>query len=214
MNEQQRKSMVHAAINKATKLIEMERGGSLDKIAKDKRSVIEAQMSGADIEPIQKSVQMPQQPTQMQMQYRMSNQESAASKVPSIIRESFMNNPIDDSELYKAFGDQGDGRSLEFLTNGITESAPRQQVQQQPTQVAQGGIDYSVIRSIVEESVRKYTSSLGKKLLSEGKQGSSTVSTIALGETFKFLDGDGNIYECKMKKVGNIKNKTKRSVNE
>ena len=117
----------------------------------------------------------------------------------------------------------GDGRDLSFLTEGMEQPKeivkPTQNVRQivnegmggqpqvQYTQTAQ--IDYPMIRTIVEEIVRKYAVSLNKKIISEGKQTQSapTVNTIALGETFKFLTQDGTIYECTMKKVGSLKNK-------
>jgi hypothetical protein len=73
-------------------------------------------------------------------------------------------------------------------------------------------VDYPMIRTIVEEIVRKYAVSLNKKIISEGKSSTSEVNTISLGKTFKFLDSKGNIYECQMKKVGNINDKRK-SVN-
>ena len=70
-----------------------------------------------------------------------------------------------------------------------------------------------MIRTIVEEIVRKYAVSLNKKIISEGKQTTNEINTIALGNTFKFLSKNGDIYECTMKKIGNVNNK-KKSVNE
>jgi hypothetical protein len=68
-----------------------------------------------------------------------------------------------------------------------------------------------MIRSIVEEIVRKYAQSLNKKIINEGVGGGAEVNTIALGKTFKFLDSKGNIYEAKLSKIGNINKK--KSVN-
>jgi hypothetical protein len=153
-----------------------------------------------------------------------------ASNVPAAIREAFMTNPIDDSALYEALGEQGDGRSLSFLTEGL---APKQQPQQvaqpqnirqivnegmgtqqyvqQPQMQVTQQVDYPMIRTIVEEIVRKYAVSLNKKIINEGKQTPSQVNTIAIGKSFRFLAENGDIYECSMKKVGNVKNK--KSVN-
>ena len=50
-----------------------------------------------------------------------------------------------------------------------------------------------------------------KKIINEGKQTPSQVNTIAIGKSFRFLAENGDIYECSMKKVGNVKNK--KSVN-
>ena len=94
----------------------------------------------------------------------------------------------------------------------VNEGMGTQQYIQQPQMQVTQQIDYPMIRTIVEEIVRKYAVSLNKKIISEGKQTANEVNTIALGDTFKFLDKQGNIYECTMKKVGNINNK-KKSVN-
>ena len=55
--------------------------------------------------------------------------------------------------------------------------------------------------------MRKYTSSLSKKMLSESKGSVNELTTMTLGKSFKFLDRQGNIYEATLKKIGNINNK-------
>ena len=133
----------------------------------------------------------------------------SANNVPSVIRESFMKNPI-----------QSEGDDLSFLTEdnvkayvsqkrkksqnvGVNESVS---VAPQTVQVTQQ-IDYPMIRTIVEEIVRKYTASLSKKLINESANGDNIVNTISFGKTFKLLDSNGNIFECKMEKIGNVKDK-------
>jgi hypothetical protein len=153
--------------------------------------------------------------------------------VPAAIRESFSNNPIDESSLYSAFGGaQGGNDDLAFLTEDIPTPRQPQRVNMQTQDVRQlvnegmgyqqpqyapqvqmsAQVDYPMIRTIVEEIVRKYAVSLNKKIISEGKSSTSEVNTISLGKTFKFLANDGTIYECQMKKIGNINDKRK-SVN-
>jgi hypothetical protein len=138
-----------------------------------------------------------------------------ASKVPQAIREAFMKNPISDADLYKAFGEQGDGRSLSFLTEGVEtpkmDVVPPQNVSQiineglnGNNQTTSQSIDYPMIRTIVEDVVRKYASSLNKRIISEGKENSNVLNTFSIGKTFKFLDSKGNIYEATLKKIGNI----------
>jgi hypothetical protein len=127
----------------------------------------------------------------------------AAGNVPSIIRESFQSQPplaqqeVTSSVLDGMFGDILQERQKPQQV--ITETV-QPQAQQTSSQV-----DYPMIRTIVEEIVRKYTSSLSKKMLNEGK--GSEVNTISLGKSFKFLANNGDIYECTMKKVGNINKK-------
>ena len=85
-------------------------------------------------------------------------------------------------------------------------------VQQPQIQTVSAGVDYPMIRTIVEDIVKRYVVSLNKRIMNENKGGGSEINTITLGKTFKFLDSKGNIYECEMKKVGNINDKRK-SVN-
>ena len=212
MANNNREAVVQNAVSRAAKLIQLESNGTIDKITKDpkfKANINASLNNGRD------------RKTQAPMITREMG--ANASNVPAAIREAFMNNPIDDTQLYSAFGEQGDGRSLSFLDEMTTQkqqiTTPTQNVRQivnegissiGSTQV-QSQIDYPMIRTIVEEIVRKYAVSLKKNILSESKQTTTPqINTIALGETFKFLDDAGNIYEAKLVKKGNIK---KKSVN-
>jgi len=212
-----RTSIVQNAMSRAAKLMQLESNGTLDKIAAEHKDGIETSLNG-EVLTEELMTTSRNRKTQAPIATRQMGQN--ASNVPQAIREAFMNNPIDDSALYQGLGD---GRDISFLTEGL---APKQQVTppqnvrqivnegmgtQQPQMTQQ--IDYPMIRTIVEEIVRKYAVSLNKKIINESKQTPNQVNTIALGETFKFLDNDGNIYECTMKKVGNVKNKNKKNVN-
>ena len=68
-----------------------------------------------------------------------------------------------------------------------------------------------MIKTNVEEIVRNYAVLVKNKIINEWTNGNE-INTISLGKTFKFLDSKGNIYECQMKRVGNINDKRK-SVN-
>jgi len=232
-NEVDKRAKLQSAMSKAKKLMQLESNGTLDKIAAAHKDGINATLTDATGEMLTEGLMTTSRDRQKTapMPVRQQMGENA-NNVPAAIREAFMTNPIDDSALYAALGEQGDGRSLSFLTEGIDDVKPTQTVvppqnirqlvnegvggtQQyisQP-QVSQS-IDYPMIRTIVEEIVRKYAVSLNKKIISESKQADaiSQINTIALGETFKFLTKDGTIYECTMKKVGNINNK-KKNVN-
>lgn len=224
-NNVNRESVVKSAMSRAAKLMQLESNGTLDKIAAAHKDGINSSLDG-DITTQDLMTTARNRKTEAPMITREMGEN--ASNVPAAIREAFMNNPIDESSLYGAFTAGGDG-SLDFLNE---MAMPQQQPQiTQPTQdvrqiVNEGmgytsssqpqvsaQIDYPMIRTIVEEIVRKYAVSLKKNILAESKQnGINEVNTIALGETFKFLTKDGTIYECTMRKVGNINNK-KKSVN-
>ena len=98
----------------------------------------------------------------------------------------------------------------------LNEDIPTQQPQavestQVPIvqQVASAQIDYPMIRTIVEDVVRKYTQALNKKIINESKAqvNLNEVNTVTLGKSFKFLAKNGDIYEAKLTKIGNINDK-------
>ena len=198
--QEERAARIKAVRNKSLKLMQMDANGTLGKIAESKRGDINQSIEGGDV-PFTGQAPQARDLTKPIQTNRMS---VAANNVPSVIRESFQANPpmaqqdMTSSVLDDVFGD--------VLTENVQ---PRKATQRITETVQSGGasqqIDYPMIRTIVEEIVRKYTSSLGKKMLSEGKQGE--INTIAFGKTFKFLDNAGNIYECTMKKVGNVHSK-------
>lgn len=215
-NTVDKKSRLNEAMSRAKKLIQLESNGTLDKIAAAHKDGINASLGNENVTTknlmtttSNRNIQAPPQTM------RMGN---AASKVPAAIREAFMKNPISDSDLYKAFGEQGDGRSLSFLTEGVeeqqTEVVPPQNVSQiineglnGSTKTMPQSVDYPMIRTIVEDVVRKYASSLNKKIISEGKENPNVLNTFSIGKTFKFLDSKGNIYEATLKKIANINKK-------
>ena len=226
-NEVDKRTKLQNAMSKAAKLMQLESNGTLDKIAAAHKDGINSSLDG-EIMTEELMTTSRNRKTQGPIPTRQMGQNAA--NVPAAIREAFMANPIDDSALYDALGEQGDGRSLSFLTEGLEQPqqhtiTPPQNVRQivnegmgqqyvQQPQVTQS-IDYPMIRTIVEEIVRKYAVSLNKKIMNESKQTAtpSQVNTIALGETFKFLDNNGNVYECTMKKVSNINEiKKKRGI--
>ena len=227
-NAQNRAALVQGAMNRAKKLMQLESNGTIDKITSDPQFKANINASLTSNEAVLTESMMTTARDRSKQGPIVTRQMGEnASNVPQAIREAFMSNPIDDSALYDAMA--GDGRDLSFLTEGLEQPKeivkPTQNVRQivnegmgtqpqmQYTQTAQ--IDYPMIRTIVEEIVRKYAVSLNKKIISEGKQTQNvpTINTIALGETFKFLTENGDIYECTMKKVSNIHNvKDKRGI--
>lgn len=69
-----------------------------------------------------------------------------------------------------------------------------------------GAIDYSLIKTIIDESVRKHIGSLKKNMINESK-GSSLELMTQQGNTFRFVTSDGKIFEGKLTYKGNIKEK-------
>lgn len=223
-NTVDKKAKLQNAMSRAKKLIQLESNGTLDKIASGARDGINSSLGGEIM-----TEQLMTTPRDRRNEAPMVGQRMGenAMNVPAAIRESFSKNPIDESSLYSAFGSNGSNDDLSFLTEAIEQptqkpqriNAQTQNVkqlvneglggQQYAPQVGQQTIDYPMIRTIVEEIVRKYAVSLKNKILTEGKNDINEVNTISIGKTFKFLAKNGDIYECAMKKIGNINDKRK-----
>ena len=197
-------SKLKDALGKASKLMSMDKNGTISKIAESKRDSINTSLNDSTVSTESMMTARPQR--NMTEVPRNVN-----SNIPRAIVESFSKNPIDTSMI----GSIGGSSNSVLDTIGIQEQARTVQpqktsstIQEQHTvQTQVQGIDYPMIRTIVEDIVRKYTSSLSKKMLSESKGSVNELTTMTLGKSFKFLDRQGNIYEATLKKIGNINNK-------
>ena len=212
--DQNKAAKVKAALERSKKLIQME--SKIDKIAKTKKDDINFALDPSSNVTTESMVSTR---TNRNIIAPSASGVQINTNVPSVIRESFMNNHIDDSALYSAFGN--DGLDVSFLTESLGQSNQQVQAnqvrqilgetvqQQQIPMVQNQGVDYPMIRTIVEETVRKYTASLKKSLMTESKQSSGEIDTLVLGKGFKFLDKQGNLYECTFKKISNINDRKK-----
>ena len=197
-------SKLKDALGKASKLMSMDKNGTISKIAESKIDSINTSLNDSTVSTESMMTARPQR--NMTEVPRNVN-----SNIPRAIVESFSKNPIDTSMI----GSIGGSSNSVLDTIGIQEQARTVQpqntsstIQEQHTvQTQVQGIDYPMIRTIVEDIVRKYTSSLSKKMLSESKGSVNELTTMTLGKSFKFLDRQGNIYEATLKKIGNINNK-------
>ena len=126
---------------------------------------------------------------------------AARSQMPAAIKESMMKNKIDVDAL-------GNTSVLSSLgIKGKPTTAPTQRRQQvvneqtMPVMGAQnyGGVDYSIIKAIVSECIKEYFNS---QPINE-----NTIRTIGLGKgSIKIVDTSGNVWEGKLKKLGNVNN--------
>lgn len=190
---------IKAAREKSLRLMQMDADGTLDKYLKEGKVQRNTQASEAPMQP------QPRQPRPIDT----SRLSESAKHIPREILESFATNKIDDSALLDGVFDSQN--ALSMLDEGVqarpkakvTESVQTQPIQQVLTQ----SVDYPMIRTIVEDVVRKQIGALSKKMLNESK--TSDISTITLGKTFKFLAKNGDIYEAKLQKIGNINEQKK-----
>ena len=92
------------------------------------------------------------------------------------------------------------------LTSNMAKQNAKQKtvITEEKTPVATSPtVDYSLIRMIVEESIKKYASQLKKSAINES-QGSNLQLMTKKGNTFRFVTEDGKIFEGKLIYKGNI----------
>ena len=207
-NAEERKARIAAARQGSLRLMQMDANGTLDKLMEGRTDEINNSLTSADANVTSSSLMSSKREDRMN-RMPTGRMGVAAANVPSIIRESFQNQPpVNENMTTSSVLD--DVFSLEDLQPQRKQKITEQVAPAQQSYATGGSVDYPMIRTIVEDIVRKYAQSLKKNLVTEST-GGAEVNTIALGKTFKFLDSKGNIYECTMKKVGNI---NKKSVNE
>ena len=199
--------------NKAKRLIDMDKNGTLNEIAKGSRGKI-AEMSVDEIPNIDTTVmnESAEFPTRKGNDLSVdvpssSNVSFSNSKLPKEILESFKNKSIGD-ETVSVLDDilpnvKNTNVNKQTRPTTITEIREHKEPQLTPN------IDYSLIKTIVEDCMRKYASSITKKILSESKDtqenNSSQVKLMRIGEKFTILDDDGNLYEATLKFKKKIK---------
>lgn len=123
------------------------------------------------------------------------------TRMPSFIKESMETNPIDTRALSDNPLDRMDLSGLMRETSQIQSPAPAP-VQAQvaiPT-----GIDYSIIRAIINECLDTKLAELKKQPINEN----AVLKTIGLKEgKIRIVDNKGNIFAAKLEKEGNINDK-------
>ena len=126
------------------------------------------------------------------------------SKLPREIVESMTSNPIDTSVLdpNQSVLDRVGVTNIPQVKRKNNNTVIKEQVVQQ--QPVQSQIDYSLIKSIVEECVRKYTGALSKKIIKESKDNSSELKAMKVGNKFSFITENGDVYEATLKFKKNI----------
>lgn len=122
--------------------------------------------------------------------------------LPKEILESFSNNYIDQSVF--------DPNKSVLDKMGISGDYIQEQETYEPKQPQQTNakIDYEMIKAIVESSVKKYVSALGKKMLNESKSLSNIDEINAIQITDKkiaIVTKNGNLFEGKLEFKKNIK---------
>lgn len=135
------------------------------------------------------------------------------SKLPKPILESFQKNPINMPKMPSSVLDNIEMETLQQMKNETMQMEPMRQIGSN-----NGPIDYSLLRTIineaVQENVKKYMSALSKKLINEGVStstgNSGLVQAVKLGENFSFITENGDVYEATLKYKTNLNTHTEK----
>ena len=120
--------------------------------------------------------------------------------LPKEILESFSNNYIDQS----VFDPNRSVLDKLGIEGGNTAQPIQENVSQPNYQPSNGKIDYELIKSIVEASVKKYVNALSKKMLTENND----LGMIQVGDKkINLVTKNGNVFEAELKFVKNINKK-------
>ena len=196
------------AKEKARKLIQMDALGEIDKVRN--KAVSEGKLSYSETDDSQLLESAPQQQipqnTQPMQQTIVRN-----NNLPPEILESMMSNKIDTSSLGNGISSTG---SILDQLNGITKGKLLENAKQKnekPKQIVNeeklpSTIDYSVIKSIVEDCMRKYSSSIKKSIINENKKinEDNSLQAMKIGNKFSFITKNGDLYEANLKFIKNV----------
>ena len=129
--------------------------------------------------------------------------------MPKAVLESFRQNPGKEASISVLGGlDISQFQKQQSQKNVVQEHM----VQQQQTMTQIGGVDYSLLKTIineaVQENVKKYMSALSKKLISEGVGGKGNeIQAIKIGKKLSIITENGDIYSSSLQKMGNVRDK-------
>ena len=124
---------------------------------------------------------------------------SSKSKLPKEILESFSKNYIDQSSLDPRLANLGDIKP---------QPKPQIKERKQINEVknVNSGVDYEIIKSIIESTVKKYMGAYSKKIINESKQNNDNgiAAVQFLGDKFSFITKNGDLYEATLKFKQNL----------
>ena len=129
--------------------------------------------------------------------------------MPKAVLESFRQNPGKEASISVLGGlDISQFQKQQSQKNVAQEHM----VQRQQAMTQVGGVDYSLLKTIineaVQENVKKYMSALSKKLISEGVGGKGNeIQAIKIGKKLSIITENGDIYSSSLQKMGNVRDK-------
>lgn len=191
-----------AAQNRAKKLIQMDMSGELNKYSGKAAEIYESNMNGSTPQQTQQSYsyETPEKPLSIPQN----------SKLPKEIIESFKSKQIDVSPLgYGVTSSILDEVNMRTQGQLFNEQKTQNAVVENNTTQQSTNVDYSMIKMIVEDCMKKYTSALKKSLLNENqtKSKNDQLQAMKIGDKFSFITKNGDLYEADLKFIKNINKK-------
>ena len=137
--------------------------------------------------------------------FGFDEQSISNSKLPQAVLDIMRESQKERSKMTASAEGSLSSELIENVNSGIRKRVVTENktanAQQQPSSV-----DYSLIKTIVEDCMKRYTASLKKTMLNENKNSSLEMIT-QQGNTFRFVTTDGKVFEGKLTYKGNIKEK-------
>lgn len=205
-----------AAQERAKKLIDMDVKGGFSKYKN--KAIQQAEMTLNENLEQQFVQEKPQQTQNMTMNLTNEQISKTNSKLPKEILESFKNKSIDTSPLgygvTSSILDEVNYRTNGKLYNEQETKIPTVQTKQINenihinTPTNNQNIDYSMIKMIVEDCMKKYVGTVKKTILNESKKNNvGELQAMKIGDKFSFITKNGDLYEAELKFIKNLNNK-------
>lgn len=186
-----------ASCDRAKKIIQMDANGELNKY-KSKNPNLNEDISNFS-QPIHARPQTQE----------ITQQNIVKSKLPREILESFQNKQINVNNIHGSF----EGSILDEINKKTQGQFLKEEksITQPITEIKQtipSNVDYSMIKMIVEDCVKKYTNALKKSIINESKNiQQDEIQAVKLGDKFSFITKNGDLYEAKLTFIKNINKK-------
>ena len=134
-----------------------------------------------------------------------TNEAIKKSKLPKEILESMISNPINVGDEFNINLDNVIKEDTIQKVNKATSNKSSENVTESTFSQPNGSVDYSIIRMIVEDTVKKYTSSIKKSLLKESTSTTNEIKAMRMGKKLQFITENGDLYEAELKFIRNLK---------
>lgn len=184
------------AQQRAKQLIQMDCNGTINQIARKA-----ANEGKIDLNPNTNTNAYPSQQQQIKEDYdKLPNFYKNKSKLPLEIVQSFQNDPINVNE-----GIMSEKSVLDKIMPNIPNNPINETNNTDLINSSNSNVDYSLIKTIVEDCIKKQLKPIAKKLITENI--GNDIQALKLGNKFTFITKNGDIYEAKLTFIKNIKEK-------